>query len=126
MNASELYLDREDLLTPSELEEFHHDMSSEAVPILTPNLRKWLLDDVNFSLDSHEAASRRQFERRPPALGATPALLAELHTAHHVLPPVQQRILLRSLRESMCWCVCGCMSHRSLAAVPVGDRREFD
>lgn len=109
MNAEDLYM-REDLMTPEELEEFHFDPSSAEIQTLSPLLRQWILfgnagdeDDDEFGMlrPAPEAATRRAFERRPPALGATPALLAELQSHYELLPPVQQRMLYRHVRSTM-------------------------
>lgn len=105
MNAEDLYR-REDLMTPEELEEWHFEPSSAEVETLSPLLRQWILfggngEDGDGFRPSPEAATRRAFERRPSALGATPALLAELQSHYDVLPPVQKRMLYRHVRSTM-------------------------
>lgn len=105
MNAEDLYILREDLLTPEELEDVRHDPSTEEIPTFTPTLRQWILMggiDSEFGVrPAPEAASRREFERRTPALGATPDLLTELKMHYAILPPVQQRSLFKCLRDTM-------------------------
>ena len=44
---------------------------------------------------------REEWDNRPPALGATPKLLAELQSHYAILPNIQQRILHKSLRDKM-------------------------
>lgn len=103
-------------MTPEELEEFRFEPSSAEIQTLSPLLRQWIMfgnvgddgedsDDDGDGFDglrpAPEAATRREFDRRPPALGATPALLAELKSHHDMLPPVQQRILHGHVRSTM-------------------------
>ena len=110
MNAEDLYIGREDLMTSEELEDIHHDPSTETIPTYTPILRQWILfgntgnedDDSGFGMrPTPEDEYRHEFENRPPAMGATPLLLNELRTHHVKLPPVQQRLLYRSVRYQM-------------------------
>jgi hypothetical protein len=101
MNAEDLYYDREDLMTPEELEDFHHEPSTETIPTYSPTMRAWLIIYVLLKLPSPQAATRREFERRPPALGASKELLVETRMYDILLPPVQQRALFSSLRSSM-------------------------
>lgn len=65
MNAKELYYDREDLMTPQEIEDFHHEPSTDEIPTFTLTLRQLILmGDSEFGVrPAPEAASRR----RPPA-----------------------------------------------------------
>lgn len=101
------YMDRRDLCTPEEWEELHHEPSSETIPTLSPRMRNWLMDivllgDGEIEIVTPEAATRRQFERRPPAMGCpSKDVLEECLTHSERLPPVQQRILFRRLRDTM-------------------------
>jgi len=86
-------------MTPEELEDFTHEPSSETIPTLTPTLREWLFDPEK---PSPQAAYRRAFERRKPAMGADQDLLLEIKTHYNSLPPgVQQRSLYSSVRSEM-------------------------
>lgn len=96
MNAEDLYT-REDLMTPEELEDFHHDPSDDQIPTMTPAMREFVL---SFGA-SPEGEYRREFERRPPAMGATPQLLDEIASHCTRLPPVQLRSLKSLLRDQM-------------------------
>ena len=103
MNPDDMYAGREDLMTRNELEEFHHVPSSnEKIPSL---VNDWILfgnytNEVDrFGMPAMrprpEAVSRRDFEGRPPALGATPEILNELrtHNAKLITGGVAQRML---------------------------------
>ena len=56
---------------------------------------------AHFMRPSPEAEYRQGFDRRPPALGATPELLAELKEHYVLLEPVQQREIYSVLRSQM-------------------------
>lgn len=99
-------LDREDLMTPQELESIRHDPRSETIPTFPAPVREWLMGDNSYN--TPEAATRRAFEKRPPAMGATEKLLNDV--AHHYqrLPSVQQRRLLASIRSRMMRMLISC------------------
>uniref|UniRef100_A0A7S1VME9 MYND-type domain-containing protein n=1 Tax=Grammatophora oceanica TaxID=210454 RepID=A0A7S1VME9_9STRA len=100
MDAEDIYAEREDLMTPEELEEWHHSPNDETVPTLSPLLREWLIG--NGLRAAPEASTRRDFDRRKPALGATKRELQELASHNDRLPSgVQQRKLLKMLRSTM-------------------------
>ena len=63
-----------------------------------------------------EAQYRQEFESRPPALGATPALLEELRTHNAKLSAggVQQRMLFQSLRDQMLRQLISCDGAKSM------------
>ena len=63
------------------------------------------------------AKYKEQFENRPPALGATPQLLAELkaHDAKLPLGGVQQRMLFQSLRDQMLRQLISCDGAKCMA-----------
>lgn len=104
MNSEDLYWDREDLMTPEELEEWNHDTDDEVIPTYTPNLRSWLFD---FGEGEHmsvpDMAGKEDFLRRKPAMSATPALIAEARKHYQLLSPypVQQREMFKSIRFKM-------------------------
>ena len=91
MNAEDLYSGHPHLMTSEEKEQYEHVDSENGIPTYSPILRDWILfgritgnedDDEDYlgMRPSPEAEYRQEFERRPPALGATPALLEELRT----------------------------------------------
>jgi len=63
------------------------------------------------------AKYKEQFENRPPALGATPQLLAELkaHDAKLPLGGGQQRMLFQSLRDQMLRQLISCDGAKCMA-----------
>mmetsp|Transcript_18182 Transcript_18182/g.45918 ORF Transcript_18182/g.45918 Transcript_18182/m.45918 type:complete len:91 (-) Transcript_18182:1034-1306(-) len=63
---------------------------------------------------STEAALRREFERRPPAVGATPKLLKELEIHYAKILPVQQRKMVRIVRRAMLRMLISCDGANSL------------
>jgi hypothetical protein len=99
MNAEDIYGEREDLMTPEEIEEYHHDPSTEKVPTLTPTMRRYLFDPD--SMITADAESKDKFLKRKPALGVTSTFLDETRRHNSLLPPVQQRILFSIMRSSM-------------------------
>jgi hypothetical protein len=101
MNIEDLYDDREGLMTADELEDYHHEPSTETIPTYTPAMRDWLIRSLVLECPSPEAATRREFERRPPALGASKELLVESRMHAKLLPPVQQRRLFSGLRSKL-------------------------
>lgn len=102
MNAEDLYWDREDLMTPEELEEWKHDPSDEIIQTLTPNLRSWLLE-FGGDMPVPDMEEKEDFLRRKPAMSATPALIAEARKHYHRLSPypVQQRRLFKMIRSKL-------------------------
>ena len=90
MNAEDMYMGHPHLMTREEHEEFDYVDSGSDTPTHSPVLREWILfGKYTDGEDSHgmplmrpspEAQYRQEFEHRPPALGATPALLNELRT----------------------------------------------
>ena len=62
------------------------------------------------------AKYKEQFENRPPALGATPQLLAELkaHDAKLPLGGAQQRMLFQSLRDQILQQLISCDGAKSV------------
>ena len=114
MNAEDLYSGHPHLMTREEKEQYEHVDSENGIPTYSPILRDWILfgritgnedDDEDYlgMRPSPEAEYRQEFERRSPALGATPALLEELKTHYAKLPDggVQQRKLYNCLRGQM-------------------------
>ena len=109
MNSEDMYMGHPHLMTREEHEEFNYVDSGSDTPTHSPVLRQWILfGKYTDGEDSHgmplmrpspEAQYRQEFEHRPPALGATPALLNELRT--HNANGVQQRSLYQSLRGQM-------------------------
>jgi len=132
MNAEDLYCMREDLMTPEELEEHHHDPSFDEIPTYTDALQRWILhgcedDDDDFAIrPAPEAATRRDFERRPSAIGATPQLLVELKGHHVLLSPVQQRMLYRHLRSTMLRQLISCDGAATMDDLVIILREEMD
>lgn len=113
MNADDLYHDREDLMTPEELEEHKHDHSSETIPTYTPNMRTWLLDHFDH-LPLPDEEEQEEFLRREPAMGASDAILSEIREHNATLPPVQQRILFHQLRIKMLRQLISCSEAQTL------------
>ena len=118
MSADDLNMRRKGPMTLDELEDCHHDPSTETTPMFTPALRQWVLFGSSSAsnadvcdIDGCKGSSRirpvpktvycRAFERRPPALGATPELLTELKLHYARIPPVQQRSLYHSVHSKM-------------------------
>mmetsp|Transcript_14917 Transcript_14917/g.33285 ORF Transcript_14917/g.33285 Transcript_14917/m.33285 type:complete len:224 (-) Transcript_14917:355-1026(-) len=101
MNAEDLYWDREDLMTPEELEELNHSPSDETIPTYTPNMRAWLIDNHFEGFPRPDAEYKREFLKRKPAMGASADILAEIRVHNALLPAVQQRKLFNSLRGQM-------------------------
>ncbi|KAL7574435.1 hypothetical protein ACA910_015808 [Epithemia clementina (nom. ined.)] len=95
-----MYCKREDLMTPEELEEYNHDPSLDDIPTWTYEMREWLfLSDT--AMAAPEASTCREFEQRPPAIGATDDLLNSLPEHTNKLVPVKKRILFNTLRSTM-------------------------
>eukprot|EP00009_Paramoeba_aestuarina_P008371 CAMPEP_0201509450 /NCGR_PEP_ID=MMETSP0161_2-20130828/2502_1 /ASSEMBLY_ACC=CAM_ASM_000251 /TAXON_ID=180227 /ORGANISM="Neoparamoeba aestuarina, Strain SoJaBio B1-5/56/2" /LENGTH=272 /DNA_ID=CAMNT_0047904401 /DNA_START=45 /DNA_END=863 /DNA_ORIENTATION=- len=92
---------REDLMTPEELEEWTFEPSGSQIDTIPDSCRSFFFD-----LDGRpppEAATRRAFERRPPALGITDDVLKGLREHYAILSssPVQQRQLSKLVRSTM-------------------------
>jgi len=113
MNAEDMYIGHPHLLTREEIEEGDYVDSGYDLPSHSPILRKLILfggytdgkDQFGMPLmrPTPEAQYREEFENRPPALGATPAMLEELRTHNAKLQKggVQQRRLFQTLRDQM-------------------------
>jgi len=100
MDTENLYIDRKDLMTYEELEEYQHNRSLEAIPTFTPNMRAWLIDYFE-ELPIPDAEEKNDFLRREPAMGATEAMLREIRKHNARLPAVQQRVLFHHVRSKM-------------------------
>ena len=48
----DMYMAREDLMTPEELEDYHHDPSIDDIPTMRPTLRQWLLIGADVGMTS--------------------------------------------------------------------------
>ena len=98
MNPDEIYNTREDLMTPSEIEEFHLNPKDVDIDIAPPFYRRLLLD-----IPLPDAESRVRFERRLPALGLSSSDIDSIlpHVAHPLYRDVQRRIFFRMLRSKM-------------------------
>ena len=106
MDPEDLYSSREDLTTPEQREEDLLDPQECEIPTYSPLLRRWAFEDL--ADDAPEAASRRAFERRLPALGITDQILAEYRTHYQRVMPVQQRKLSKGLRSRMLRMLISC------------------
>lgn len=114
MNAEDLYAGREDLMSAEEREEWNHDPQDDDVPTYSTILRSWLLGDNFQGLSPPDAEGREEFLARKPALGATPALLQELEEHYQRITPVQQRMLLGSIRHKMLRQLIPCCGAKTL------------
>ena len=102
MNSEDLYGDREDLMTPEELEEYHHEPSSETIPTYSPQMRTWIFDRMLGN--TPELEYKAEFLRRKPALGLTKDQIQHIRQHNAKLLPVggvQQRTLFKSIRSHM-------------------------
>lgn len=105
MNIGELYNEREDLMSPEEREEYNFDPQMASIPTVSDPLREWLYGEDDAT---PEAATRRAFERRPPALGITDAILKEYREHWARLPPIQKRMLAKTLHGRMLRMLISC------------------
>ena len=128
MNSEDIYKRHEHLMTDEEVEEFYYE-GSEPDRCKAPKLWEWLhprdgtLNDAllggNFEDVQYRAQpcseDRKAFENRPPALGATPQLLAELKVYNEKLPQggVQQRLLYQAVRYKMLHHLISCDGAKS-------------
>ena len=110
MNEEDLYIDRPDLMTAEELEDYEHDPSDDVIPTYTRNLRKWLMKDRA----NPDALDKEEFLLRSPALGATQALLDECRRHIEVITPVQQRELYNSLKFRMLRVLISCSGAKTI------------
>lgn len=107
-------------MTPEELEEYHHEPSEEVISTHTPILRQFILfgldEDEDLGRPSPEEETRSEFERRKPAMGATPEILDELKSHYERLAPypVQQRKLVKGLRSQMLRQLISCNGAQTL------------
>jgi hypothetical protein len=94
------YGDFPDLMTPEELEDWHHEPSDDVVSTLPPFWRSMFIMSTG---RSPEAEYRKDFEARPPALGLTGAQINELeaHGNHPQLLPTQRRSLFGNVQSTM-------------------------
>jgi hypothetical protein len=96
----DMFNDREDLMTPEELEEYNHEPSSEEIPTFTDEMKHWLFRSDHV-LMTPEKEHEAEFRRRRPALGLTMAQLDVIRQHNTRILPVQQRKLFKGLRDTM-------------------------
>jgi hypothetical protein len=73
MRIEDVLYQYEKLMTPEELEDFHHDSSTDTME----EIPRWLIQKT-MELPTPDEFARARFERRKPALGLTLSEIGQL------------------------------------------------
>ena len=101
---NDMFYDREDLMTPEELEEYHHEPSLETIPTFSADMKEWLFSPERTLGNTPEQEYESTFRQRSPALGLTKEQVEHIRVHNSRLLPeggVQQRKLFQCLRDQM-------------------------
>ena len=99
MSIEDVLCQHEELMTPEELEDFHHEPSTDAIDVIP----RWFFNKT-MDFPTPDEFDRSRFETRKPALGLTLSEIDRLeqHAHNPNMTQGNKRRLLRHVREMMC------------------------
>lgn len=99
MRIEDVLYQHEELMTPEELDDFHHEPSTDAID----EIPRWFLDKT-MVFPTPDEFDRSRFEKRKPAFGLTLSEIDQLeqHAQNPKMTEGNKRRFFKHLREMMC------------------------